>query len=1027
MWAVGRKAPGLTRQTLYRQGPVAYASRLTTAQTQFRDKPLVSVTHMKRSRTKAAAGRRGHRKLIFEVLGKREVLAGYVDPFFGNAGELTPPTALEFRPALYAGDLVTDAQGRLVAASTQETGRGRSIRLSRFLPNGELDLTFGNGGVAAFAIADGSEQVIDVAIQSNGRMVVLSEFRRSDNNSSISAALTGITADGEIDLTFAQQGTVDVLFDPIGHTQPRAIIAGPNDELFVLATNSGPSTLLMKFSEEGDLDLSFGDDGFLDVRTASADNAYAQDLIQLQDGSLIFASQSDVNGLQNAYLFKSLPNGELDPTFGDAGRIVIEDLASSPRSKSIRLVADDTGGFYVGAIKPGAQLDDRFFLARYNSDGQPTLSFGVNGVKLINEASSLIHSLNDLELTIDGDIFLSGITREYFINEFHPINVRVSSNGEVNAVTEYQSVYSPRKSFVRSGGLTSRLADGSFVTIFDDLNLQQPFLLGFETDGTINQGFASGARVTLPPTQKSSAADGLELVELPNGQLLALTYETEYEDFHAVAKPFLSRYSRDGLLDPTYGDGGLLELPDQTLDIPGQPTFRGFAELIERQGNYYVVVRNGLKIKIGSLDSQGNLQPEFGEQGWLTWDYEPFMFTGSTEASDGDQRVTFQSVVPTEDGFLVSLQYTVLSTRFNEYRLHKIDFSGNASLDFAGGLFVRLPTFFSTSGSGSQIELGADNSIFLYVANVGSVLNFDTYVYKYNAQGSLKTDFAEQGILNVGIGTGRNLDDQRRLRVQSDGKLLILSATRLGIRSGALVLARFNSDGDIDLTFGPDGTGRFQVDPSSMSEEPSDLIIDDQGRYLVAATASDFFQTDSLIYRFDQNGLLDQSFGTQGVKELRLSPFVDQLNSLSLNSAGDILAFGVRETDVDRQAIAIRLPESTAPHWQNRQLFADVTNDDVVSALDALVIINYLFRSPGGSLPEDRMLGSNLPYYDVNGDGVASALDALLVINRIGSASGADSEQFGESVKQATNALVAGKENTLFDQRLIDDVIGSLF
>jgi len=99
---------------------------------------------------------------------------------------------------------------------------------------------------------------------------------------------------------------------------------------------------------------------------------------------------------------------------------------------------------------------------------------------------------------------------------------------------------------------------------------------------------------------------------------------------------------------------------------------------------------------------------------------------------------------------------------------------------------------------------------------------------------------------------------------------------------------------------------------------------------LTSETDSNRF-ADSLIYRFDQNGLLDQSFGDQGVKELKLSPYVDRLSSLSLNSAGDILAFGVRDTDIDREAIAVRLTETPAPDWQNTQLFGDATNDNTLS------------------------------------------------------------------------------------------------
>ncbi len=78
---------------------------------------------------------------------------------------------------------------------------------------------------------------------------------------------------------------------------------------------------------------------------------------------------------------------------------------------------------------------------------------------------------------------------------------------------------------------------------------------------------------------------------------------------------------------------------------------------------------------------------------------------------------------------------------------------------------------------------------------------------------------------------------------------------------------------------------------------------------------------------------------------------------------------------VDTQVAASRL--------QNPDQFGDVNDDGFVTALDALLIINYLSRSGGpGSIPvveTDR--GPN--YYDVSGNQQITAADALRVINEI--------------------------------------------
>ncbi|TWU51410.1 dockerin type I domain-containing protein [Rubripirellula reticaptiva] len=61
---------------------------------------------------------------------------------------------------------------------------------------------------------------------------------------------------------------------------------------------------------------------------------------------------------------------------------------------------------------------------------------------------------------------------------------------------------------------------------------------------------------------------------------------------------------------------------------------------------------------------------------------------------------------------------------------------------------------------------------------------------------------------------------------------------------------------------------------------------------------------------------------------------------------------------------------------------ADVNNDDAVSALDALTIINSLNRN---AVFGEEVVSHSDSYWDVNDDGYASAVDALMVINQLGS------------------------------------------
>ncbi|TWU04259.1 dockerin type I domain-containing protein [Stieleria varia] len=73
--------------------------------------------------------------------------------------------------------------------------------------------------------------------------------------------------------------------------------------------------------------------------------------------------------------------------------------------------------------------------------------------------------------------------------------------------------------------------------------------------------------------------------------------------------------------------------------------------------------------------------------------------------------------------------------------------------------------------------------------------------------------------------------------------------------------------------------------------------------------------------------------------------------------------------------------QSNPRPYRNALLRFDVNSDGIVTALDALLIVNALSEGPGRTLPAIRNPGEW--YWDVSGDNRVSALDALQVINEL--------------------------------------------
>lgn len=103
--------------------------------------------------------------------------------------------------------------------------------------------------------------------------------------------------------------------------------------------------------------------------------------------------------------------------------------------------------------------------------------------------------------------------------------------------------------------------------------------------------------------------------------------------------------------------------------------------------------------------------------------------------------------------------------------------------------------------------------------------------------------------------------------------------------------------------------------------------------------------------------------------------------------------------------------------WQNPALNLDVNASGKVSALDALLIINYLNTSQPRFLPDSNLVPP--PYLDVNGDERVSAVDALLVINYLNdrsSGGGAEGEASTGQVAAASAPLATSVPSSVGSQ-----------
>ncbi len=162
-----------------------------------------------------------------------------------------------------------------------------------------------------------------------------------------------------------------------------------------------------------------------------------------------------------------------------------------------------------------------------------------------------------------------------------------------------------------------------------------------------------------------------------------------------------------------------------------------------------------------------------------------------------------------------------------------------------------------------------------------------------SAAGALDTAFNGTGEATVSFNPPEAV--ATAVAVQSDGKVVVAGTESLdGINS--LALARFNTDGTLDTTFGSTTSGKvvLHIGPAGTPTQVNAVAIQPDGKILVAGSAES--NSNFLIVRFLPNGTLDDGFDKDGIVEISSFDTVTRINAqatcLALQKDGKIVVAG---------------------------------------------------------------------------------------------------------------------------------------
>ena len=169
--------------------------------------------------------------------------------------------------------------------------------MARFNVDGSLDTSFSGDGMVTTFFSAGDDVGSGIAVQSDGKIVVAGT---SDNLSGTSEfAVARFNVDGSLDNSFSGDGMVTLSFtagDDVGsgiavQSDGKIVVVGTTDDL------SNTWLAVARFTVNGSLDTSFGVGGtVISISSSNGDDMGSGNAVQSDDRTVVVGSSDDGSG-----------------------------------------------------------------------------------------------------------------------------------------------------------------------------------------------------------------------------------------------------------------------------------------------------------------------------------------------------------------------------------------------------------------------------------------------------------------------------------------------------------------------------------------------------------------------------------------------------------------------------------------------------------------------------------------------------------------------------------------------------------
>jgi len=396
------------------------------------------------------------------------------------------------------------------------------------------------------------------------------------------------------------------------------------------------------------------------------------------------------------------------------------------------------------------------------------------------------------------------------------------------------------------------------------------------SSGSLDKSFANNGVKTINISTDDGFTDIKSKVD--NSILGAYTKKITSNNYDGV----IALYKDDGTLDSSFGNNGKF-----ITGIINDDMIKRIA--VDSNGNIYAVgsvADNNFdySVMVLKLDSNGNLDTNFASSGYFKYGLNGHEIWGEAITLHNNKIIVGINDYQNSGNSVISIR------RLN------IDGSIDTSFGTNGEMH------FGYSNKNTIIHnIAVDTSGNIYIAGKTEITSGDSaiLVAKVKPNGTLDTSFGTNGLKIIDSNSGD--DSAEAVKVDNSGHILIA-----GVYSNFhMFIARLNSNGTLDTSFGDSGNGMvIRNDGSSVFN----FTIDSNNNIILTGVFLSSSAHKYLpVFKYDITGKAVSSFGENGVAK-----FFDDSNTkygmaIDIDSSGKIIVGGAYEEGSTLQGVILKV------------------------------------------------------------------------------------------------------------------------